>query len=114
VTHANAIPADRIDGVYIEAHELEIVRDILEATSQTERFGLSGHVLRAFDSKRFSDLDLAVEGKLTLAECARLADECDESSRPFKVDIVELNGVKAEFRERIERVFCPIVITTRR
>jgi hypothetical protein len=49
--------------------------------------------------KRFSDLDLAVEGKLPWQESAGLDEAFDESPLPNKVDVVELGLVGAEFRE---------------
>jgi predicted nucleotidyltransferase len=55
--------------------------------------------------KRFSDLDLAVEGKLTWPERAQVSDAFEESLLPFKVDVVELDMVDADFRERIAKDF---------
>ncbi len=55
--------------------------------------------------KRFSDLDLTVEGKLTCQESAGLDEAFNESPLPIKVDVVELGLVSADFRERIEKDF---------
>ena len=53
--------------------------------------------------KRFSDLDLAVEGEvLPLGELALLDEALDESRLPFKVDIAELATLTPEFRKRIQ------------
>jgi predicted nucleotidyltransferase len=54
-----------------------------------------------------SNLDLAVGGQepLSLAAEATLADEFDESGLPIEVDVVDLNAIEPEFRQRIERDF---------
>jgi predicted nucleotidyltransferase len=53
--------------------------------------------------KRFSDLDLAIDGEeMTLAESDRLAEALSESRLPFKVDVVDLSAITPKFRARIE------------
>ena len=92
--------------LHLPEHELEQVRAILKKH-------IPGRMVWAFGSrvtggrmlKRFSDLDLAVEGKLTWPERAALADDFEESPLPIKVDVVELALVDADFRERIEKDF---------
>ncbi len=92
--------------LHLPEHELEQVRAILKKH-------IPSRVVWAFGSratggrmlKRFSDLDLAVEGQLTWPERAALADDFEESPLPIKVDVVELGLVDAEFRERIEKDF---------
>ncbi len=92
--------------IHLPEHELEQVRAILH------RF-IPGRKVWAFGSratggrmlKRFSDLDLAVEGSLTWSERAGLAEAFDESALPVKVDVVEQGLVEAEFWERIEKDF---------
>lgn len=71
---------------------------------------LPGRTVWAFGSrstgrhlKRFSDLDLAVEGRLTAGEGGAVRDAFDESLVSFRVDVVEMETVDAEFRERIRR-----------
>jgi predicted nucleotidyltransferase len=86
--------------------DMLIVHEVLQSF-------IPGRLVWAFGSratggrrlKRFSDLDLAVEGKLTWPERAGLADAFDESLLPIKVDVVELGLVDADFRERIEKDF---------
>lgn len=73
------------------------------------RTHLAGRKVWAFGSratgqrvKRFSDLDLAIEGpELSLHESALLAEAFDESRLPFKVDVVQLAAITPEFRTRI-------------
>jgi predicted nucleotidyltransferase len=73
---------------------------------------IPGHTVWAFGSratglhvKRFSDLDLAIAGRLTSRERAALNDAFDEALINFKVDVVELDLLEAAFRQRIERDF---------
>ena len=55
--------------------------------------------------KRYSDLDLAIEGGLTSVKRAALSEALDEALINFKVDLVELDGLETDFRQRIERDF---------
>lgn len=55
--------------------------------------------------KPFSDLDLAVPGRLPPGVRAALKDHFDEALIDFKVDLVELGLADAEFRERVEKDF---------
>jgi type I restriction enzyme S subunit len=92
--------------LHLPDHEVELVCAIL-------RQHISGKAVWAFGSratggrmlKRFSDLDLAVEGKLTWPERADLAEAFEESPLPIKVDIVEQGLTDAEFWERIAKDF---------
>ncbi len=58
-------------------------------------------------ARRRSDLDLAIGGAepLTLRQRALLTDDFDESDLPVTVDVVDVNAISPEFKERIERDF---------
>lgn len=101
----NVCEPGRVGGLYLQAKELEIVQKILSKWVPGREVWAFGSRATGTRLKRFSDLDLAIAGRLTEAESARLAEEFDESSLPFKVDVVELGQVEKEFRERIERDF---------
>jgi predicted nucleotidyltransferase len=55
--------------------------------------------------KRFSDLDLAVAGTLSWSQRADLTEAFEESLLPIKVDVVELDRLDDDFRQRIEKDF---------
>ena len=89
----------------ISEREGAIVAEILEKY-------LAGRAVWAFGSratgkrvKRFSDLDLAVAGRLTWEERTAVSEAFDDSLLSFKVDVVELDLVDADFRQRIEKDF---------
>jgi len=104
---AQASLADRLS---LSDVDMQIVHEILQAVIPGRRVWAFGfRATRSRMLKRFSDLDLAVEGKLTWTERAELAEELDESLLPIKVDVVELGLVDAEFRERIEKDFVVVV-----
>ncbi len=58
-------------------------------------------------ARRRSDLDLAIGGSRRLDSGVRidLKDAFDESDLPIEVDVVDLNDISQEFRERIEPDF---------
>jgi predicted nucleotidyltransferase len=55
-------------------------------------------------ARRYSDLDLALEGAspLTLDVLGRLSDALSESDLTIKVDLVDLRAIDPAFRRRIE------------
>ncbi len=61
-------------------------------------------------ARRRSDLDLAVGGpqELPWPSRANLTEDFTESDLPILVDVVDLNAVTPEFRNRIQRDFVPI------
>ena len=86
--------------------DLRIVLDIVSKR-------VPDRVVYAFGSRatgtarRRSDLDLAIDGPtpLTLRQRALLNDDFDESDLPITVDVVDLQAISPEFRQRIERDF---------
>jgi len=61
-------------------------------------------------ARRYSDLDLGVEGDqpLDIATYAALIDDLRESDLPFKVDVVDLAVVGEDFRVIVQRTGVPI------
>ncbi len=90
--------------------DYEIVAGILRKHVPSRRVWAFGSRATGRRLKRFSDLDLAVEGTLTLSEHGRLADDFDESLLPMKVDILALDQIDSSFRERIARDFIPFTV----
>lgn len=65
-------------------------------------------------AKDYSDLDLAIVGKekLTDKTLADLKEAFQESDLPFRVDVLDWNGISKEFRQVIEKKY--VVIQTPR
>ncbi len=59
---------------------------------------------------RFSDLDLAVEERLSPGVRSELLDALDASDFPVKVDLVELAAVDPAFAARIRPDFVPVQV----
>ncbi len=59
----------------------------------------------AGEPRRYSDLDLAIDAgrSLTLDETVALADAFEQSHLPWRVDLIDLHAVSADFRRLIER-----------
>ncbi len=89
--------------VVIEPHQWEELAGILKTHLPGRRVWAFGSRATGRRVRRFSDLDLAVDGEeLTLRDLALLEEALDESRLPFKVDIVQLATLTPEFRARIE------------
>jgi len=86
--------------------DLAVIRKILSETVPECRAVAFGSRVRG-TSRRFSDLDLAVEGKGPLATDALevLRDRLSASDLPVLVDVVDLARVSEIFRRRIEEGF---------
>ena len=74
---------------------------------------LEGHEARVFlfgshargNAWRFSDVDVAIDPRLPLPPelLAEMKDALEESTVPWRVDLVDLSTASAEFRERVLR-----------
>jgi predicted nucleotidyltransferase len=89
----------------ISDREWGIVADILNRHLSGKNAWAFGSRATGKNVKRFSDLDIAVPGRLTWEERAALSEALDEALINFKVDVVELDLVDADFKERIEKDF---------
>lgn len=89
----------------MEPRDIALVHQILEKTIPDRTVWAFGSRATGRYLKRFSDLDLAVEGRLTWHERSALAEDFDDSPLPIKVDLIELDMVDEDFRERIKRDF---------
>ena len=91
--------------IHISEQEMTIVCDIIQ------RYAADCEVL-AFGSrykgnhKKFSDLDLAfiapAGAKLGLKRAGQLEDAFSESDLPYRVDVVDYNGLSEGFRKIVD------------
>jgi len=86
----------------LDARHLHVIQAILrEHVPDCEVWAFGSRV--GSNSKRFSDLDLAVvaTSALPTRRLALLAYAFEESDLPIKVDVVDLQSTSAAFRQRI-------------
>lgn len=86
--------------IHMEAHHLEIVRDILKKHPYT--FYAFGSRVKG-TQKKFSDLDLCFMEHISWSIRSKIEEEFEESDLPFKVDIVDWNMCDESFRALIAK-----------
>jgi len=101
-TPVNQNLAERLQ---ISEREWILVADILAGLLPNRAVWAFGSRATGLRVKRFSDLDLAVAGRLTSADRAALSEAFDDALIDFKVDLVEVDMLDPDFRQRIERDF---------
>ena len=95
--------------IALTAREWEVLSAVLEACLPKAQVWAFGSRATGDHLKRFSDLDLVVDGAdVSPSALARLDDTLEESSLPFKVDVSELRLLTPEFRERIAKQMVPL------
>ena len=96
--------------INMQPKHLSLVRAILRQNlPQSAKVWAFGSRARG-DNRAVSDLDLAVDlGRtLTLSELAALCAAFEESTLPYKVDVVDMHQISAAFRDIV--VACRIEI----
>ncbi len=90
-------------------HDLQIVERILQARIPDRPVFAFGSRVKGRAQRR-SDLDLAVggSGQLTLSQQADLREDFTESDLPIFVDVIDLNTITPDFRQRIEPDLTPL------
>ncbi len=88
--------------IAIEPQEWAELSAILREHVPGRRVWAFGSRATGLRVRRFSDLDLVVEGKLDFRRLALLDEAFDESRLPFKVDVTQMAWLTPEFRARIE------------
>lgn len=92
--------------IAIEPHQWQELSAILRTHAPGRRIWAFGSRATGQRVKRFSDLDLVIDGEPLPMKTAALLDEAlDESRLPFKVDVVAFAALTPEFRTRIEPDF---------
>jgi predicted nucleotidyltransferase len=95
----------------ISPGHLEIVKSILaEIVPDDKVYVFGSRAASGGTLKKHSDLDLAIKGIGIVGKkiMRRLATAFEESDLPFRVDIVDLNATKENFRAIIEKQAVPI------
>jgi predicted nucleotidyltransferase len=99
---ATDVRTQPVPHIVIAPHEWEELSAILERYIPGRRVWAFGSRATGQRVRRYSDLDIAVEGEeLPFDDLAMLREALDESRLPFKVDVAELATLTPEFRARI-------------
>lgn len=96
-------PETAIPAIDIEPDEWQIVRSILRRHVPHYEVWVFGSRAKR-ESRRFSDLDLAIitAKRLSLALIAELKEEFSESELPWRVDVIDWATTSDAFRKVIE------------
>lgn len=86
--------------IYMEAHHLEIVRNILKKYPYT--FYAFGSRVKG-TQKKLSDLDLCFTEDIPWSVRSHIDEDFEESDLPFKVDVVDWNMCDENFRALIAK-----------
>jgi predicted nucleotidyltransferase len=89
----------------MKPHEWDQVCEVLQKIVPENRVWAFGSRATGKMLKRYSDLDLAVAGALSWRQRTDLTEAFEESLLPIKVDVIELDSVDEDFRQRIEKDF---------
>lgn len=91
------------DGIDIAERDAETVRRILSSVLPPSAKVLVFGSRANWSAKEFSDLDVAVDAgrKLKIGELAALEDGFADSDLPYRVDVVDLKAISADFAERV-------------
>lgn len=94
----------------LDQEQLEEIRSILREQLPNARAWAYGSRVQG-RAKRFSDLDLAIQGEaeLELRELFALKDAFSESDLPIKVDVLDLHSVSPEFLSVIQPQFVAVL-----
>ncbi|EKD71670.1 MAG: DNA polymerase beta protein [uncultured bacterium] len=90
--------------IALSNHEVEIVRNILQRHLPVKAtVWLFGSRVTGF-AKKFSDIDLLIDigSPISLNLIAKLNNDFEESSLPYKVDIVDAGTISDDFRKLID------------
>ena len=100
---ATSVKTRRLPPIVIEPHEWEELSGLLQRYAPGRRVWAFGSRATGRRVRRFSDLDIALEGEeLPFNEMAVLREALDESRLPFKVDVVQTATLTPEFCARIQ------------
>lgn len=90
----------------IEPRYLEQVKNIINSISQDENLKIYVFGSRATGkTKKYSDLDIALESnsKIDSSKLSKISIELEETTIPYKIDVIDLNNITDSFKKCIEK-----------
>lgn len=88
----------------VESNHLELIKQILKTFVPDASIYVFGSRAKNC-AKPYSDLDLAIDlngQKFDLSALAKLKSAFEQTTIPYTIDIVDLNGISDEFRNNIK------------
>lgn len=95
----------------VEQRHLELVKEILKKIVPDANVYVFGSRAKN-NPKPYSDLDLAVDlggKKLDLLTLAKLNSAFEETTIPYKIDVVDLNSISDEFKNNIKNDLAKLI-----
>jgi len=90
--------------INIESKYLELVKNIIKSVLQDENLKIYVFGSRATGkAKQYSDLDIALksDSKIDSNKMSKIATELEDTTIPYKVDIIDLNDISEAFKNCI-------------
>lgn len=96
---------ERALSLHLDPRHEDVVREILHSVAPDCEVWAFGSRAHGRGLKTFSDLDLVVtsSGEAAGQRCAALRRAFEDSSLPFRVDVVEWASLEETFRDLIQR-----------
>lgn len=93
--------------IIIEENQKKIILTILKRYFQDRKFFVFGSRSTGKNLKTFSDLDVAIDGKepIDKVRLRQAIEELSNSDLPFKVDLIDINSMPAEFKKNVASDF---------
>ncbi len=88
----------------IESKYLNLVKNMINAILQDEKLKIYVFGSRAKGrSKQYSDLDIALKSdfKINSDKLSKINIELEDTTIPYKVDVIDLNGISDSFKNSI-------------
>lgn len=101
-----------MNNVDVKVKHLKMIIDILQSefgkSPKAKVYAFGSRVKHA--ARKFSDLDLAIDnnGEKCPSIVMRLRGQFMDSDLPFKVDVIDLNGVSQSFYDAIKADLTPL------
>ncbi len=89
----------------VESKHFKIITNILKELVPSAKVFVFGSRAKKNKAKPYSDLDIALDcnGKnIDLSTLARLGSAFEQTTIPYTIDIVDLNGISEEFKNNIK------------
>jgi prepilin-type N-terminal cleavage/methylation domain-containing protein len=102
--------------INVEPRHLEIIKEILSKYVSDAKIYVFGSRAKK-SAKPYSDLDIAVDlndQKLNLSILAKLTSAFEQTTIPYKIDVIDLNSISEEFKNNIKNDLIELTVSQNR